>query len=377
MPANDINGQVGNSTASSGPLDFRTQGTNTTPGKATQPTGQGQQQYDAEGYPLPNADQVQAYKQGYYYKGKAGDGAYDPSLAPPDQDINNPYPPGSAQYKRWRSHNDALKRNQEFKEAWQKQHESQRQVKPAAPVQSSAPATPFQSSGVDLTKQGKGESYIDSILQHYGESGVPQVGNQSQQTLDRFRSSQPADMSPYYDQASKLTSAKIDNAMAARGSYGSSNATGQIGAAEVALRAQQAKDNAGYGLSRFAQEGSLAGAADQQGNTSNGIQYQWTKGLADLASKDQSMGQERNQDLWNNNFQLAAAKAGIYGAGATGAINDVSAATDAAINARQGQATDSLSNANANANASNSATAGLLNAAAQGTSNYLKYKASN
>jgi hypothetical protein len=36
-------------------------------------------------------------------------------------------------------------------------------------------------------------------------------------------------------------------------------------------------------------------------------------------------------------------------------------------------ATDALSNANANANASNGATAGLLNAANQGVSNYTKF----
>jgi hypothetical protein len=180
-------------------------------------------------------------------------------------------------------------------------------------------------------------------------------------------------MDPYYDQASKLASAKIDNAMAARGSYGSSNATGQIGAAEVALRAQQAKDEAGYGLSRFAQEGSLAGQADQQGNVANGIQYQWTKGLADLATSDQQQGQDRNQNLWNNNYSLAAAKAGIYGAGANGAIQDVNAATDAAENAKMGVATDALSNANTNANTSNAVTSGLLNSGAAGVNNYVKY----
>ena len=366
MGANDIAGQVGNGAESSGPLDF-------TPPKPGQNAAGG---YDSDGYPLPSQEQINAYKQGYYYKGKPGEGAYDPSLPPPENPIENPYPPGSSQYVRWKNHNEALQRNQDFKVAWQKQHESQRKAT-AQPAQSSAPATPFQSSGVDLTRQGKGENYIDSILQHYGEAGVPQVGNQSQETLNAFRSSQPVDMSPYYDYASKLTSAKIDNAMAARGSYGSSNATGQIGAAEVALRAQQARDNAQYGLQRFAQEGSLAGQADQQGNVGNGIQFQWMKGLADLSRQDQQMGQDRNQNLWNNNFSLAAAKAGIYGAGATGAINDVNAATDAAINAEQGGASDRVSFANSNANASNAATAGLLNAANTGVSNYMKYKASN
>lgn len=408
MPANDIAGQVGTAGPSNtGALDFR-------PPPQT-PVSQGGQgmQYDADGYPLPNADQIKAAQYTYSFdangqKTATGTVAYDPSMSPPSPDSENPFQPGSSQAMAWVNHNNKKKQNQANKEAWQKQHETQRQQKPAAVApQSSAPATPFQSSGIDLTQQGKGESYIDSILDSYGQSGVPQVGNESQKsledyraagpsgesqkTLDAFRKSQPADMNPYYNYASKLTSAKIDNAMASRGSYGSSNAIGQLGAAEVALRAGQARDNAQYGLQRFAQEGTLAGQADQrrdayygqegqlagqadqQGNVANGIQYQWTKGLADMAAKDQEMGQERNQNLWNNNFSLAAAKAGIYGAGANAAIADVNATTDAYENAKQGQATDALSNSNANANASNSATAGLLNAAAQGTSNYLKY----
>jgi hypothetical protein len=332
-------------------------------------------QFDEQGYPIPTDEQIKAFDKTLAFDtgAKPGESAYNPQMEPPEPDSDNPNAPGSDAYKQWQARNNKKKYNQEAKAAWQKQHADKRQAQPAAAPQSAAPATPFQSSGVDLTKAGKGESYIDSILSHYGHAGVPQVGNQSKQTLDSFRAQQPADMSKYYDHASKLASAKIDNAMAARGSYGSSNATGQIGAAEVALRAQEARDNASYGLSRFAQEGSLAGAADNQGNVANGIQYQWTKGLGDMAAKSQDLGQGRNQRLWDNNFSLAAAKAGIYGAGAQGAIGGVDAATDAAINAKQGVATDALSNANANANASNGATAGLLNAANQGVSNYTKF----
>ncbi len=383
MPADDIAGQVTPPSATpgafGGPLDFRPpaqQKPGAAPAAAAGPV-----QYDADGYPLPSAQQIAAYKEatklGTATSGGAnpaiGGYAYDPTMGPPQAPSDNPYPPGDIMRGRWDRLNAQKKYNQDAKQSYQKQHEGQRQAQPAAPQQSAAPATPFQSSGIDLTKQGKGESYIDSILGSYQQSGVPQVGNESKQTLDKFRSSQPANMDPYYDHASELASAKIDNAMAARGSYGSSNATGQIGAAEVSLRAQQARDNASYGLSRFSQEGSLAGAADQQQNVGNGIQFQWTKGLGDMANKSQELGENRNQSLWNNNFQLAAAKAGIYGAGAQGAIGSVDAATDAAINAKQGVATNALSNANANANASNGATAGLLNAANQGVSNYTRY----
>lgn len=359
LPDPSINAQP-TGAAGAAPMDF------SAPKPGSAPVGA---QYDADGYPIPSPDDVAKFHKIISYNTtRSPDGsAYDPDMPPPEPYDSAKWP----NYEKWKKENDNRAYNQQAKQAWQKSHETSKRQGPAPAA--SAPATPFQSSGIDLTKQGKGESYIDSILQSYGESGVPQVGNQSQQTLESFRNSQPANTDPYYDQASKLASAKIDNAMAARGSYGSSNATGQIGAAEVALRAQQARDNASYGLQRFAQEGNLAGAADQQGNTANGIQYQWTKGLADLATKDQDLGQGRNQDLWNNNFSLAAAKAGIYGAGAGAAIEGVTDATDAAINAKQGVASDALSNANSNANTSNSATAGLLNAANQGVSNYVKY----
>lgn len=388
MSLNDIPDTGAPPAQQPGPMDFSNSSTPAAP----------QVQYDADGYPLPTAEQIAAFhattdaqnangsynqsRDSSYQYGNAGAGAYgsgnvayDPSLPAPKPASENPYPPDPpgkrGPHFQWTQDQQKLQSNATAKQAWQKAHESQKQ----APAAAGAAPTPFQSSGVDLTKQGKGESYIDSILAHYQDAGIPQVGNQSQTTLNEFRNSQPADMSPYYDQASKLTSAKIDNAMSARGSYGSSNATGQIGAAEVALRAQQAKDEAGYGLQRFAQEGSLAGAADQQQDVGNGIQYQWTRGLADMAGQDQQMGQDRNQNLWNNNFQLAAAKAGIYGAGASATISDVGAATDASHNAGMGAATDSLSNANTDANTSNAATAGLQNAANTGVSNYIKFKA--
>lgn len=399
MPTNDLEGQVGPSGgAQSGPLDFRPPGSaapvpasggsaqynpydpRSVAGKkwAAEHPDTGEVFYDEDGYPLPTAAQASAARENYNSRNsegraKPGDVAYDPSIPPPKPQSDNPHQRGTPEYERWRYQQGIAETNQRNKEAWQKQRETQRKAPEVAAPKSSAPATPFQSAGMDLTKQGKGESYIDSILGSYEKTGIPQVGNESARTLSSFRGTQPANMDPYYDHASKLASAKIDNAMAARGSYGSSNATGQIGAAEVALRAQQARDNASYGLSRFAQEGALAGAADQQGNVGNGIQFQWTKGLADMARQSQELGQGRNQQLWDNNFSLAAAKAGIYGAGAGAAIDGVTGATDAAINAKQGVASDALSNANANANASNSATAGLLNAANQGVSNYTKF----
>lgn len=334
-------------------------------------------QFDSEGYPLPTAEQIAAFDTTTAFStgAKPGESAYNPQMGLPEPDSDNPNPPGSDRYNMWRDRNNKKKYNQEAKKAWQQQHADKRQSSEApAPAAAAAPAQPFASSGIDLTKEGKGESYADSVLQHYNEKGVPTASNEAKTTLDSFRATQPQDMSPYYDYASKLTSAKIDNAMSARGSYGSSNATGQIGAAEMALRAQQAKDTAQYGLDRYAQEGNLAGSSDASSARNNALEFSWAKGLTDLATGAQTAGQDRNQQLFDNNYRVAAAKAGNYFDSTGKAITGVSQATDAANNVSMGNAADQVSGANADANQANADMGSFKDALNQGATNYYNYK---
>jgi hypothetical protein len=336
----------------------------------------GQTQYDSEGYPLPTQQQIAAYEKmvGTSASGIApGTGAYMPNWAPPQPDSENPYAPGDPQRELWTKRNNNAKQNEAAKKAWQQQHAAQKQAAPAAAPAAPA-ATPFASSGIDLTKDGKGESFTDSIIQHFSESGIPGVSNEAKTTLDKFRESQPQDMSPYYDYASKLTSAKIDNAMSSRGSYGSSNATGQIGAAEMALRAQQAKDTAQYGLDRYAAEGNLAGSADATDARANALNFEWTKGLSDMAFRSQDAGQNRNQLNFDNNFKVADAKATNWNNSTDKAITGVGEATDAANNVAMGSAADQVSGANADANDAASHTSSIMNAANQAGTNYYNYK---
>jgi hypothetical protein len=397
LPDPSINGQKGGPIAQ-GPIDFGPPqststapvplGGNINPYPAGSAKGQqwakehpdnGQVQYDDQGYPLPTQQQIAAYQQmvGTSSGGIApGQGAYVPGMDPPKPDSDNPYAPGDPQRDQWARRNNIAKQNELAKKAWQEQHKAQKKPDAVAPAQVvNSSATPFASSGIDLTKEGKGESFTDSIIQHFSEAGVPTVSNESQNTLDSFRASQPQDMSPYYDYASKLASAKIDNAMSSRGSYGSSNATGQIGAAEVALRAQQAKDTAQYGLDRYAAEGNLAGSADATDARANALNFEWTKGLSDMAFKSQDAGQDRNQLNFDNNFKVANAKASNYTDATDKAITGVGEATDAANNVTMGNAADQVSGANADANAAASHTASVMDSAKQFGTNYFNYNA--
>jgi len=329
--------------------------------------------YDSEGYPIPSQAQIDSAYAGFSNpNAPAGSYAYNPTWGPAAPDNDNPYEYGSTQWDSWRNRNDMAKRNDAAKKAWQQSHAAQK--KPEAAAAPAAPATPFASSGIDLTKEGKGESVADSINAYYNEHGIPTASNEAKVTLDKFRSSQPQDLSPYYDYASKLTSAKIDNAMSARGSYGSSNATGQIGAAEMALRADEAKANAQYGLDRYAQEGNLAGSSDASDARKNALEFSWAKGLSDIAFRNQDAGEGRTQQLFDDNFRVAAAKAGNWTDSTGKAIEGVGDATDAANNVLTGNANDQVSHANADANQANEDMGSFKDALNQGATNYGNFR---
>lgn len=348
-------------------------------------------QYDKDGYPIPQTswDYTGRRSDGwnlnaptgvatnhqeneYWNKANQDARAYDPNMADPMGEGANPYDP-QMEKSQWQDWNRAEKirvNNKMRKDRYRSENESKRRAPVVDPNAASGPSTPFQSSGVDLTKQGKGENYIDSILSHYEKEGAPQTTNYSESALAEFQQKQPQDMSAYYDTASRKAQNAINTQMAARGSYGSSNAVGNLMAAETDIRAQEARDNASYGLQRFGTYNTLAGAADSQNNNRSANQLLWAKGLGDLASQNQGLGEERNQQLWSNNLALAGMKAGAYSSGANAAIDDVTAANDAANNATMGVANDAQSNAAGNANRSAATTTGIIsngvNAAANG-----------
>lgn len=312
----------------------------------------GGQAYDSQGYPIP----------------PGGEG-YDPTIAPPLDPSTRPFSvqPGSVLplavvQAVWDRQWQAATANQAKRVAWQQANTSQMApaiTHPAAP----AAATPFTSAGVDLTQQGKGENYIDSVLQNYRAQGVPQTTNNAQGAYQQFQASTPADVSPYYDAARASAFAGIDNQASARGAYGSSAALGMESSAAASLAAQQANAQAGYGLQYANAAGSLAQSADARSLANSNNQMSWAQGLSGLASADQSLGEARNQSLFNNNTQLANTISGIIGAGDKGSIGSSTQANDDIIATQLGQANDQTSATNAVANVAATNNSGTLNSA--------------
>lgn len=169
------------------------------------------------------------------------------------------------------------------------------------------PATPVD-IGVRLDQAGTGENVSAAMLNHYGAAGTPTVTNNAQSAYQNFATNAgpapDANMNAYYDNASRNSANTINRQMAARGSYGSSNAVGVLSNAETNLRAQQAKDEASYGLqraqyglSRAGTESSLAGTADASSRANSADERDWMSGLSDLGFKNQDANISRGQTL--------------------------------------------------------------------------------
>lgn len=189
---------------------------------------------------------------------------------------------------------------------------------------SSAPATPSPAGlqpgqgqpsdvGYNGNVPGAGENVANSYLNMYGSTGTPSTTNDAQTAYNQFASSTPADMSSYYDNAQRQSDNAINTQMAARGSYGSSNAVGVLSNADTNLRAQQAKDEASYGLSRATLGGQLASGADASSLASSNNDLNWMTGTSDLAFKDEKEQAARAQLGLDNTKQAADTLSGIEG----------------------------------------------------------------
>lgn len=188
----------------------------------------------------------------------------------------------------------------------------------SATAQSFTPTLqPGQGSPADVGYNGNvpgmGENVSKAFLDHYGAEGAPSNTNYASQAYGAAQQQAPADMSAYYDNAERKSTQAIDKAMAARGSYGSSNAVGQIASASTDLRAQEARDNAQYGLSRAQTMGGLASSADSSGRANSADERDWMSGLTKLGFDNQREGTARYQ-LGNENALTAANTAsGVLG----------------------------------------------------------------
>ena len=127
----------------------------------------------------------------------------------------------------------------------------------------------YQAAAPFYGQQGFGDQWWNQNNQQFNQPGAAEA--YQQQFTDKSQGLD-ADMGAYYDRAKERSFADIDKQFGARGMFGSSAATSQLGQAATDLEAQRARDEAQYGLSRAAEQrgwaglgGQLAGQA-QQGN---------------------------------------------------------------------------------------------------------------
>jgi hypothetical protein len=215
-----------------------------------------------------------------------------------------------------------------------------------------APLSPGQrdpaaaSSGLDFMKPGAAETFNSTYqptIMAPGEtskwleangpamSGPSMTSDYARTAISKGADLPSANMDPYYDRAQEKAVMAINNQLAARGSYGSGVGLGQVSTAITDLRAQQAKDEADYGLQRSGLAntwtstlGGLANAADTNENNrwQLGLTGAATAGAENLnrwkageqaAGDAQSAQRTRGQDFFNNNFTMGGALSSTAG----------------------------------------------------------------
>lgn len=167
--------------------------------------------------------------------------------------------------------------------------------------------------GVDWSRPGMGENVSSAYLGYYGQNGTPTTSNRAEEAYQSFRGSTPQNMDPYYNNAERNTVNDINKQMAARGSYGSSNAIGNISNATTNLRSQQAKDEAQYGLQRAGLMGQLGTGADQSSVQQSNNEMNWMGGLSNLGFANQKENAARGQQVLDNQYRAASTMSGIQG----------------------------------------------------------------
>lgn len=197
------------------------------------------------------------------------------------------------------------------------------------------PGQQYAANAADkLSGPGAGNDYWGGVA---GKFKSPKDASQNATTAwNSFQSSVPADMSSYYDQSVKNTNKDINNQMAARGLYNSSAATNAIGTADANIRAQQAKDEAQYGLSRAGLGGQLASSADTSSRGASQDMLSWLSRGGELA--DQLQGLNTSQFMGLGNLGLGMDQSDLS------RLNSGMSAASGAQNALRGRGQDYFNN---------------------------------
>jgi hypothetical protein len=210
---------------------------------------------------------------------------------------------------------------------------------------------------------GAGENVANSYLSYYGQNGTPTTSNRAEEAYQSFNHSTPANMDPYYNNAERNATNDINKQMAARGQFGSSNAVGQISNATTNLRAQQAKDEASYGLQRAGLKGTLGSGADSSSLASSTNDLNWMSGLTGLAFNAQKEGMAR-YELGNQDAKAAADTAsGIIGDNGKASIANDKDLLIQMLMAQYGMSKDAATAAASKASASDAQDSKALNTA--------------
>lgn len=169
-----------------------------------------------------------------------------------------------------------------------------------------------------LSAPGQSEQFFGQALNDYSNRGPN--SNDAAEAYNLFKSGSPQDMSPYYDNAARKLNEGLNTEFASRGAYGSSVGMDRIAEANTDLRAQQAKDEANYGLQRYGLGGQLGAGADASGRANSQGDLAWTTGLGGLSQGAQGAQQGRmnqagqyalgvdSQNLQNLNSGMNAAQ---------------------------------------------------------------------
>lgn len=173
--------------------------------------------------------------------------------------------------------------------------------------------------GVNLQNPGYGEQYYANHTNDYAQPGyaqqyyqqnqgqyaqpaqaqqywqqvqsqqAPQASNNMQQAYDRLNTPQNPGLDAYYQRQYDVGAGRINNQLAARGMFGSSQGLQQLGNFASGLGAEQANREAQYALDRNQQILGAAGQADQGSLARANQQLNWMQGMGGLAGQaDQS-----------------------------------------------------------------------------------------
>lgn len=202
-----------------------------------------------------------------------------------------------------------------------------RAVAPAGPYVSSPGLKPGEAqpqlSSLNQSGPGTGESYYannqgiwqspsfgetntQGVVNHYSDpSNRPALTQNSQNWFQQYTGAMPniatdPGLAPYYNNAEKRSTEGINQAVAARGAYGSSAANDQISRGITDLEADKANREADYNLRRIGEQrawqglgGQLAGQADSQSQAASQDAQNWAGLLSKLGLDASGMGLNR------------------------------------------------------------------------------------